>query len=192
MKKLLKLVLTLVIAFTATQVKAQYAIKINPLSLAFLTGNVQAEFKTKDAQSFQAGVMYSGVKLGDFKYTGFGLTPEYRFYLKGEALTGFYAGPYLRFQSFTVKESINFSGFTYDAKTNLTRIGGGGVFGYQYLSKGGFVFDVFLGLAYMSNSASSKVESNVPGLTYTYKPSGAFADGVSARFGIALGFGSLK
>ena len=66
------------------------AIKINPLSLFFATGNVSYERAVSTNQSFQLGLFYSGVSISDVKYSGLGITPEYRFYIAGkkEALNG--------------------------------------------------------------------------------------------------------
>lgn len=72
---------------------AQNAIKLNPLSLIFATGNVAYERAVSENSSIQLGVFYSGVSISDLKYTGLGITPEYRFYFAGnrQALNGVYA-----------------------------------------------------------------------------------------------------
>ena len=81
----------------------QNAVKLNPLSLAFATGNVSYERAVNANQSVQLGAFYSGVGISGLKYSGFGITPEYRFYFAGakEALNGVYAAPFARYQNFS-------------------------------------------------------------------------------------------
>src|SRR5690349_1038765 len=93
-------------ALKAQELTNKQAIKINPLSLFLITGNVAYEHATTANQSFQVGLFYSGVSISGLKYSGLGITPEYRFYFAGhkEALNGVYAAPFARFQSFTFTE----------------------------------------------------------------------------------------
>src|SRR3712207_6955264 len=44
---------------------------------------------------------YSSFGLSDLKYSGYGITPEFRFYFAGraEALNGVYVAPFARYQS---------------------------------------------------------------------------------------------
>ncbi|MCH7515381.1 MAG: DUF3575 domain-containing protein, partial [Bacteroidetes bacterium] len=66
----------------AYPVKAQQnVVKMNFLSLIVKTFNVSYERVIDENNSFQLGVLYTGAKIGDTKLTGFGITPEYRFYL---------------------------------------------------------------------------------------------------------------
>lgn len=93
-----KIVLVLAVVFAVTGIKAQEgklnAIKINPLSLAFATGNVSYERAIGPQSSIQLGGFYAGFKLSELKYSGFGVTPEFRYYFAGnkEALNGVYVG----------------------------------------------------------------------------------------------------
>ena len=96
MKKVL-LAATLVVAATALKAQEgpQNAIKLNPLSLIFATGNVAYERAVSENSSIQLGVFYSGVGISGLKYTGLGVTPEYRIYFAGnrQALNGVYVDP---------------------------------------------------------------------------------------------------
>ena len=66
-------------ALKAQENSAQQAIKINPLSLFVVTGNVSYERAVKENQSVQVGMFYSGMSISGLKYSGFGITPEFRF-----------------------------------------------------------------------------------------------------------------
>src|ERR1044072_1385073 len=103
-----KLVLFAALFAVVCGVKAQpqNAIKLNPLSLVFATGNVAYERAVSQNSSFQLGFFYTAVGISDFKYSGLGITPEFRFYFAGQkqALNGVYVGPYVRYQNFTIKE----------------------------------------------------------------------------------------
>ena len=153
------------------------AIKINPLSAAVATGNIQYEKAIGESQSFQLGLFYTGIKVTDTKFAGFGVTPEYRFYLgdKG-ALNSFFVAPYVRYQNFSLTEEVSSS------KATLSNIGGGLILGRQWLIGESFVLDLFLGPNY--SSASVKVKSGSENDLDT----GVFGSGIGVRWGICLGF----
>jgi len=180
MKKLLS-VLAFVLLLSA--VKAQdsgnkNAVKINPLSLIFATGNVAYERAINQNQSFQLGIFYSGVSLSGLKYSGLGITPEYRIYFAGhkEALNGVYVAPFMRYQNFSLKDKETGDKATYSS------IGGGATIGWEKSWASGFVLDIFAGPAYNSGkfkeSDTNEEEFNV---------SGGF-EGFTIRTGITLGF----
>lgn len=65
-----------------TSAKAQENVfKINIFSPIVKTFNVSYERKLSATSSFQLGAFYTGYSAGETKFSGFGLTPEYRFYL---------------------------------------------------------------------------------------------------------------
>lgn len=179
MKKVV-LVMALVAALgTAKAQEGENAIKINPLSLFLATGNVAYERATGEKQTFQLGAFYSGVKLSSLKYSGFGITPEYRFYVgsRGEAMNGIYLAPFLRYQNFKIedtdtKEKVTFSSF-----------GGGGLFGWEKSWGSGFMLDLFIGPAY--NSGKVKVEDGAD--EDDFNISGGI-EGFGLRTGLTLGF----
>src|SRR5688500_14753733 len=111
MKNLVVIAVLLVATVTA---KAQYAphpnaIKLNPLSLILATGNVSYERAIGADKSIQLGAFYSSFGLSDLKYTGWGVTPEFRFYFAGkkEALNGVYVAPFARYQNFSLADKTD-------------------------------------------------------------------------------------
>lgn len=165
---------------TVIAAHAQYApknaLKMNPVSVLVKTGNVSYERAITSNQSAQLGVFYSGLGLGDFRYEGFGLTPEYRFYIGGskQALNGGYIAPFARFQQFTIQDkSIN-------AKGKFNTYGGGVVMGWEKSYKSGFVLDLFAGPSYNSIQFKSGNEAD-------FDIKGGIK-GFGLRTGISLGF----
>jgi hypothetical protein len=180
MKKVV-LVMSFVAALCSAKAQdgGQNAIKINPLSLFLATGNVSYERATGESQSAQLGVFYSGVKISSLKYSGFGITPEYRFYIAGhqEAMNGVYLAPFLRYQNFKIEDT--------DTKDKVTfsSIGGGALFGWEKSWDSGFMLDLFIGPAY--NSGKIKAEGNAD--EEDFNISGGI-DGFGLRTGLTLGF----
>lgn len=166
------------IAMNAQDAGKSNAIKLNPLSLAFLTGNIAYERAVSSKSSIQLGLFYSGVNFSGLKYSGFGVTPEYRFYFAGakEALNGVYAAPFARYQNFKIEDK---SAMT---ETTFTTIGGGAIIGWEKMWNSGFTLDLFAGPSY--NSAKFKNDSD--GSTYDVK--GGFS-GLGIRTGLTIGFG---
>ncbi|MGB8194126.1 MAG: DUF3575 domain-containing protein [Chitinophagaceae bacterium] len=156
---------------------AQNAIKLNPLSLVFATGNIAYERAVTENSSVQLGVFYSGVSISGLKYTGLGITPEYRFYFAGnrQALNGVYAGPFVRYQSFTLKEKDG------NSEAKFTSFGGGAVIGWEKTWDSGFVLDIFAGPAYNSGKVKEKSGNS------DFDVAGSI-DGFGLRTGITIGF----
>src|SRR5688572_21135088 len=79
-----KNILLIVLFFMAIAAQAQdtkrNALKINPLSLLAVTGNVSYERALSNSYSIQIGGFYSGAGIDNFKYRGYGIIPEVRFY----------------------------------------------------------------------------------------------------------------
>ena len=176
------LVLALVAATVAVHAQSDVrsnAIKLNPLSLALLTGNVSYERAVSENQSFQLGVFYSGLSISDLKYSGVGVTPEYRFYIAGkkEALNGVYVAPYARYQSFTFKEKVS------EDKATLSSIGGGAIIGWQKMWPSGFTLDLFAGPGYNAGNMKYDDESQ-----NEFDIKGGIS-GFGFRTGLTIGFG---
>jgi hypothetical protein len=176
MRKVLMSMLLLAATASANAQSRHNAIKINPLSLAVATGNVSYERAVNAKQSFQIGGFYSGVSLGDIKYTGYGITPEYRFYFAGakEALNGVYAAPFVRYQSFQFKEKSTSDNVSFNA------FGGGATIGWEKSWNSGFVLDIFAGPNYNSVKVKSSADNDTELL--------GKIDGFGFRTGITLGF----
>lgn len=196
MKRIFTLIISAVLLTTGTNAFAQsaWAVKANPLSLIYLTGNIQTEVATWKRQSINLGAHFSSLKIGDFSYSGFGITPEYRFYLTGSELNGFYVGPYLRYQQFSVKQKATFvdpntlaqESFTYEFV--LSRIGAGAIVGKEWMFKSGFTLDIYSGIGFVNNDVKLKVTTD----GYKASVSDAFAEGFAIRGGLTLGFGKRK
>lgn len=161
-----------------SQQRNMNAVKLNPLSLVFATGNFSYERAVSENQSAQLGIFYSGVGISGIKYSGLGITPEYRFYVAGrkEALNGVYVAPFLRYQNFSLKDKDT------DDKASYSSIGGGALLGWQKMWESGFVLDLFVGPSY--NSGKFKNEADEDDFDIT-----SGIDGFGLRTGITIGFG---
>ncbi len=156
---------------------AQNAIKLNPLSLVFATGNVAYERAVSGNQSIQLGIFYSGVSISDLKYTGLGITPEYRIYFAGnkQAMNGVYVGPFVRYQRFALKDKDT------DDEAKFTSFGGGAVIGWEKTWQSGFVLDLFVGPSFNSGKVKDKSGNS------DFDVVGSI-DGFGLRTGITIGF----
>ena len=158
--------------------QVQNVLKINILSPIFRTANLSYERVVSEKNSFQIGAFYTGASIAGTRFRGFGLTPEYRFYFSNtkQAPAGFYAAPFLRYQSFTISDT--------DLSTSegtLTTIGGGAVIGHQAIFNERISLDAFLGPSYSGGSV--KVKSGTSGDLGT----GPFGGGFGLRFGVTFG-----
>jgi hypothetical protein len=181
MKKILAVLLAIVLAVpsfaqekTANFSTEKNVLKINTLSLICATGSIFYERKISDMTSLQMGVAYLGYKFSDVKFSGLILTPEFRIYPKKAAIDGMYIAPYVRYQNFSAS-----SGET-DSKGTLSVIGGGLLFGRQWITNSGFTMDLFFGGHY--GSANVKLESG------TDSDELDLFSGFRVRAGFALGF----
>jgi hypothetical protein len=181
-KMKMKRIITLSIVFATLVLgsKAQYipknAIKVNPASVLVSTGNVSFETAVTKNQSAQLGVFYSGMGLGDFKYEGFGITPEYRFYFGGEkqALNGGYVAPFARYQQFSISDKGTSS------QGKFETIGGGVLLGWEKSYRSGFVLDLFAGPSYNKMNFKTGSENNFD--------INSGIRGFGLRAGVSLGF----
>jgi hypothetical protein len=212
MKKILYLVLLLLLGATSSM-NAQgvpaspkrFAIKINPLSIFLLTGNVQAEAAISNKVSLQLGFFYTNLKIGsnaasaDGKvgYNLMGITPELRFYVLNEesAPRGLYVAPFARVRT----GNIFANGFVNDPDTGddlyanleakLLAIGGGCTVGYQLVTAGGFVFDAFIGPQFsVANLTLSAECAGCNGNEVLPTKIGTTFGGPGLRLGMAIGY----
>jgi hypothetical protein len=173
-------ILLLVLGFTVT-LSAQdqpvvapekNVLKVNTLALIIQTGAVFYEREISDVTSAQLGLAYVNYTLDETKLDGFGITPEMRFYIRKNALDGFYIGPYLKYNSF---------GFDDGSSAGRYKAFGGGVsFGRQWIFRKGFVIDVFFGGHYTNANFELTSGTEPPDLTKI--------EGFKVRVGFALGF----
>ncbi|MGB0521508.1 MAG: DUF3575 domain-containing protein [Flammeovirgaceae bacterium] len=177
MKKLHRLFIVLALVFTGTLAKAQKTvIKANLLSPVVSTGSFFVEHAISETSSLQLGGFYTGASVGDTKFRGFGITPEFRYYLSDrEAPAGFYLGPFLRYQNFTLTYDSD------DSEADLTTFGGGVLVGNQWIFKERIALDIFAGPSYNAGSLEAKDGANEDNFE-----TGTF-DGFGFRFGVALG-----
>lgn len=135
------------------------AIKINPISLALTTVNLSFEHKVSDKASFQIGAFYTVLNYSNVlggnrtDFSGFGITPEFRFYVVGKPRQGLFLGPYLRYQNLnaTASGNDNFGNSAFYEAT-LNTFGGGVNLGYQWVFGGRFVLEPFLRIGFNSGS----------------------------------------
>ena len=147
-------------------------LKVNTLALIIRTGAVFYEREISDVTSAQLGIAYVNYTIDETKLDGFGITPEMRFYIRKNALDGFYIGPYIKYNNF---------GFDDGSSAGRYKAFGGGVaFGRQWIFKKGFVIDVFFGGHYTNGNFELTSGTEPPDLTKV--------EGFNIRTGFALGF----
>ena len=136
-----KLFLCAVLAlFALTNVNSQdYAIKANPLGLAFGIANVGFEFSTNESQTLTVSGLYYNIS----DVTGLGAGAEYRFYFsKQDAFRGWHAGPSVGY--FSLEDDFNNSAGFFSI---------GGEVGYQWIIRDHFLIDLFGGLGFVTGSS---------------------------------------
>jgi hypothetical protein len=181
MKRIFAVMLLVVVVITTYGQEAhpvstdKNVLKINTLSLFLGTGSIFYERKFTDNSSGMMGLGYLSFKFGDTKFSGLILTPEYRIYVKKDAIDGFYVAPYLRYQNYSLTVT------SASAKGALNVFGGGAALGKQWITNGGFVMDLFFGAHY--GSASLSVDTGTADSFDTKNFSG-----LKTRVGFALGF----
>ncbi len=122
--------------------KSNY-LKANLFSPLVRTGSLFYEKVFNDDMSGQLGLFFTKVRAGDTKFSGFGITPEFRYYLSESAAPkGIFMAPYIRYQSF----SLTVEGSNAEAK--LSVFGGGLLVGAQTLLKDVIQIEAYIGPAY--------------------------------------------
>lgn len=180
MKKLaclfLSVVFLLSVSLSGNAQKSNF-VKVNLFSPLVRSGSFFYERVLNDDMSGQLGFFFTRVVAGDTKFSGFGITPEFRYYLsESSAPKGIFLAPYIRYQSF--KLSVEGGA----AKGNLSIFGGGLLVGAQTLLKDVITIEAFLGPAYgfgnMDVTSGSENDFDI-----------ATFDGFSVRGGITVGIG---
>lgn len=147
MKKLAILFLFALSATSHVHGQAQEnGIKLNPLALIIGAVNVQYERAITEKTSAQLGLFFINFSIGDTKLSGFGLTPEYRFYVAKEALDGFYAAPLINFNTLNLEVDTGAD----SGEASLTTFGAGAKIGWNWLlgEADNFIIDLGLGANY--------------------------------------------
>ena len=170
MKKVITSLLMMVVLVSVSY--GQQAIKVGPLG--FLLGNYNLRYEKAIAtkSSVQVGANFYDYNIGDFGTTGFGIDAGYRYYFK-EAIKGPYVFPSLNYDfNSTAISSVD------DTKGSFSNLGIGAQIGYQFVAKGGFVFDLGLGYGYKIGVSADDAFSDTRD----------FGTGGGLRFTFALGY----
>lgn len=180
MKKIIFLFLLILlfcsISFSGYSQKSNY-IKTNLFSPLVRTGSFFYERVLNDDMSGQLGFFFTMVGAGNTKFRGFGITPEFRYYLsESSAPKRIFLAPYIRYQS------LNLSVEEKSAEGKLSIFGGGLLVGAQTLLKDVITIEAFIGPAY--GFCNMDVES---GSEEDFEIS-AF-DGFLVRAGVTVGIG---
>jgi hypothetical protein len=181
MKKILIVFIVIVLSLPAfsqektTVSNEKNVLKINTLTLIIATGSIFYERKISDLTSAQLGVAYLGYKISGIKFSGLILTPEFRIYPKKNAIDGFYVAPYLRYLNLAEKNTVG------NQSISFTAMGGGLLFGRQWITNSGFNMDLFFGVHYTAGSGEANSGDN------SWSKSDLLT-GIKTRAGFALGF----
>ncbi len=161
----------------------QNAFKLNIFSPLVKTASVFYERALNDGTSAQLGFFYTGTKVGDSKFSGWGITPELRLYPgKNPDLKGFYIAPFFRYKTYSI-EAPSIDVITQQeitAKATFSSIGGGLLIGGQFLFGDIVTLDLFIGPKYNS----SKVTVDV-GIEEDFDLN--YFEGFGVRGGVTLG-----
>jgi hypothetical protein len=166
----------------------KWAIKLNPLSLAARTLNVQYERAIGETTSLQLGgsltFAFDRLSINNEKSSSFSffqITPEFRKYFgrEAEAMNGFYVGPYLRVRSGTYSNSDNAEyGFTtWIIGTNI---------GYERTIGQKFIVDAFAG-PFVGGTVNTTNGTNSDDFLRSKTEQRLANNGFGFRFGVAIG-----
>lgn len=152
------------------------AVKTDLFSAFLRTGVLKYERALNEDMSFQLGAFYTGYSPGDTdaKLSGFGITPEFRYYLSEKpALQGTYLAPNFRYMKLIAEDpGIN-------EQATLTTYGIAINLGFQVLLKDIVVIDGWIGPAFAFRNLDDPSGEVEAGITT--------ANGFAIRLGIAIG-----
>lgn len=213
MKKIFTVAFTFLILILVTNVNTsaqdhKFTVKINPLAagggpfwvtVVPVTGEykVQFEVATTAKQSVQIGASLLGPSLilnmdelasdsesgaSGIKTSGFRVTGAYKFFLTSDlsAPEGFYVGPYFSYASATIENKDNAGDHISATKMNIN-----GIIGYQMISSGGFVMDIFTGLGYRKTNWEFSADESGFDLG-NFKGKGGIGLALGLSFGLAF------
>ncbi len=132
----------------------------------------------------QLGLFYTGAKAGDTELNGFGINPEFRYYLSNaDAPKGIYIAPRLRYTDYTLKTSAvdETTQEEITAEAGFSAFGGGLLVGAQAHLKDLITLEFYLGPMYMSSKID--VKSNVSEDTFNTN----LFDGFTINSGVTIG-----
>ena len=176
MKKVVLFALAAFIVSTGLMGQKKSNIKTDLFSAFLRTGVLKFERALNEDMSFQIGAFYTGYSPGDTesKLSGFGITPEFRYYLSSTpAPTGTYLAPNFRYMKLTAEDpSIN-------EEATLTSYGFAINLGHQVVFKDIIVVDGWIGPVYAFRTLDDPSGSVDPGISAV--------NGFGIRLGIAIG-----
>lgn len=176
MKKIALLGLTMLVISAGLNAQKMNNFKTDLFSAFLRTGVIKYERAFNEDMSAQLGFFYTGYSPGDSetKLSGFGITPEFRFYLSDSpAPTGTYLAPNFRYMSLTVEDPV------VNEQATLTSLGFAINLGKQVLLKDIILIDAWVGPSYNFRSVDDPTGEVDPGITDV--------DGFGIRLGIAIG-----
>ncbi len=157
MKKIIVLLTIISLGMGVTQAQLKSNVIKTSLVSPFMNTYVLAyERALNEDMGVQLGFYYTGADVLNANFSGFSLTPEFRYYLSEEksAPNGAFIAPYLRYQSFTIDEQSG------TASATLNGIGGGLLIGVQRIFKETISLSAFIGPAYISPSVEYEDPEN--------------------------------
>jgi hypothetical protein len=175
--------ISLIVLLCSSSLLAQKSniVKTDLFSPIIRTYVLKYERVLNDDMSGQLGFFYTGYSPSgtDVRLTGWGITPEFRYYLSEQAAPhGFYIAPNVRYYNFTAEdESTNESG-------SLSNVSLAFNIGGQLFLKDVVVFDFWLGPSY--NFRTAKVDDPTSDIDYGVSAENGF--GIRAGFSIGIAF----
>jgi len=149
--------IALCVTYTASAQNVEYegnlpnVLKINPISLAFGNFNLSYQRALNNASAIQVGANY-WYRLFGTDVSGFGIRGGYQFFITNRAKAapeGFYIGPQLSFNGFSVSETDE----------SVTSVGIGLLLGYQWVWDSGVTLDLGAGPIYQFANDENTDES---------------------------------
>ena len=122
--------------------------KANPLGLILGIGKINYERQLGPKSSAQLGFSFFSYTADGSGLSGFSLLPEYRFFVNGTAVEGFYIAPFAKYNSITYENEGDLTGEDFKAKLNVYRIGAKGGFQWLLGKNENFVIDLAFGGKY--------------------------------------------
>jgi len=149
-------------------------LKVNTLALIIGTGSVFYEREISDLLAGQMGVGYLSYRIDETRFKGITLTPELKFYIRNNAIDGFYMAPYLRYFKYDYEAEED------SDEGSFAAFGGGVAFGRQWIMKKGLVMDLFFGGHYTDGQIDIVSGDEPEDITKI--------EGFKTRVGFSIGF----
>ncbi len=151
-------------------------VKTSLTSIFLKTYVVAYEKAINEDMAAQLGFYYTSTSFLDTEFSGYAITPEFRYYLSDEKIApnGPFIAPFFRYQNFTLSDQSSGESATF------TGVGGGILVGAQKVFKDVITLSAFIGPSYISPS----VTYDDPNHTWEFDRGDG---GVWARAGINVG-----